>query len=574
MKAISTKGIIPNFPSPEFSFSFVTRVACEGIMILCCLVGIMASQAYATVEVGKYRTHQLVFTADGSPANPFDTYLLKLEITDPAGKKFVIDGFFDGDGSGGQNGKIWKARITPYSTGTWFWRTVDGDAPDSGLNGLSGQFLCVESGDKGGVIGTGQHFQFQDGEFVYLQGDFLDGGGGLTQSNGPPYSTHVYMSENVSNSIRNTMIDRQRNFHAVNKMNVYFANDGDYGGNVPVTPWAGSQSSNDKNTMNLARWKLYDSYIQRFQDNKIFAEMWFFADDSKFGGLPKADKHRLIRYALARTSAFSHSLYVIALEWAETWSQSAVTEAGNFFQAHNPWKRIVSVHNHTDWAFSGESWPSFIATQVGNSATPQTVNAFATTMRNTESLPHLSEEYGLHDDNATSGLLATFREKSWANFLGGAAGGGTGYDHKALLGFISQSRAPFQQMSAANNLVSNSGESPYALADVGHHYIVYNQSGSFSLTVSGNGLVGRWFDPRNPNATLGNSFNVPSGTQTFTPPNSTSEDWVLWVSDGSNLNSGDLYPSVGGPMTQEIIDSGSSGDTTPPSTPIGLSFQP
>ena len=82
------------------------------------------------VQVGKYHTHELVFTAATEPADPFDTYLLKLEITDPAGRKFNIDGFYDGDGKGGQRGKIWKARMAPYMAGVWSWRTVTGDAAD------------------------------------------------------------------------------------------------------------------------------------------------------------------------------------------------------------------------------------------------------------------------------------------------------------------------------------------------------------------------------------------------------------------------------------------------------------
>ena len=84
-----------------------------------------------TPQVGKYDTLELVFTADSTPANPFDTYLLKLELTDPSGSTFTIDGFYDGDGNGGPNGTIWKARISAYATGMWSWRTVSGDAADA-----------------------------------------------------------------------------------------------------------------------------------------------------------------------------------------------------------------------------------------------------------------------------------------------------------------------------------------------------------------------------------------------------------------------------------------------------------
>ena len=93
--------------------------------------------------IGKYQLYELVFKADNIPENPFDTYLLKLEVTDPNGKTFTMDGFYDGDGKGGQNGKTWRARICPYLTGIWSWRTVPGDMLDKGLEDLKGQFRCV-----------------------------------------------------------------------------------------------------------------------------------------------------------------------------------------------------------------------------------------------------------------------------------------------------------------------------------------------------------------------------------------------------------------------------------------------
>lgn len=43
------------------------------------------STAAQVPEVGKYQTLELVFAAATSPSNPVDTYLLKLELTDPGG---------------------------------------------------------------------------------------------------------------------------------------------------------------------------------------------------------------------------------------------------------------------------------------------------------------------------------------------------------------------------------------------------------------------------------------------------------------------------------------------------------
>jgi hypothetical protein len=528
------------------------------IVVLFISIACFTKKSFALESIGKYKTYELVFVADTSPSNPFDTYLLKLEVTDPKGRKYTIDGFFDGDGHGGQAGKIWKARLAPYITGIWSWRTVSGDAPDSGLAGFSGQFECTESGDIGGVVADGQHFRFQNGDYVYLVGNFLDFANGLR-------TTHTFMSETTSDAQRDAIIVRQHDFHTGNKANIYFANRGDYGGQS-VTPWVGTKESNDKTRMDLARWHLYDEYIRRFKENGMLAEMWFFADESSFGGLAPADKYRLFRYAMARTSAFSHTMYVIALEWSEGWAVSSVRDAGNFIQAHNPWGRLLSIHNHTDWAFSGDSWATFIATQAGNSARAPAINSLAMAMRNNESIPHLDEEYGILNSD-TDGRL---RGNLWANFTGGAAGGGTGSDLKAFVRFLSQSRAPFWRMRPTNSLVSGGGSTHFCLAEVGHHYIVYSTSGSFTLNVSASGLIGRWFNPRDPNATFGSAFNVSPGTPTFVPPNNSSSDWVLWISDNTNLGSGVMHPSTEAVLIQRTVTRNASSDTVPPAQPLGL----
>lgn len=516
----------------------------------------------APIKIGKYKVLELVFAAETSSANPFDTYLLRLEITDPDGFKFQIDGFFDGDGKGGQYGKIWKVRICPYTTGIWSWRTVRGDAPDSRLKGLSGQFECVESREKGGLIADGKHFRFQDGDSVYLQGNFLDFANSLT-------STHTFMSEKITDTQRDAIIIRHRDFHKANKANIYFANKGDYE-SQSVTPLLGNALSNNKAIFDLSRWRVFDSNIRRFKKNRMFVELWFFADDSGFGELSQNVKNRLFRYAMARTSAFSHTFYVIALEWDEEWKALEVTRSGIYIQAHNPWKRLISVHSlpvyrkkpkiwgifpsvilkNKAWFFSGEGWATFIASQVGNGSNCHQVNKLAMTIRAEEDIPHISEEFGIIEKDSDSELRANM----WANFCGGAAGGGTGSDIKAFMWFLEQSRIPFQRMRAANSLVDGGGNNRFCLAETGHHYIIYSTSGHFALNVLGNNLKGLWFNPRSRNPSIDFTFRVSPGRSLFKPPNSSYKDWVLWISDGSNLLSGKLYPSQETTVTREVIN--------------------
>jgi hypothetical protein len=499
---------------------------------------------------------ELVFSAATTPDNPFDTYLLRLEITDPNGKKFPVDGFFDGDGKGGQQGTIWKVRICPYASGEWAWQTVKGDAYDSRLDGLKGKFLCTDNGDPGGVIAEKKHFRFQDGDYIYLQGTFLDFAHGLR-------TTHTFMSETTTDAQREQIIERHVNFHRVNKFNIYLANRGDYE-SQSVTPWLGNASSNDKTRMDLPRWEDYDAYLSRIKGKGMFAEIWFFADDSNFGSLSQTDKNRLFRYAMARTSAFSNTLYVIALEWGEEWEKDSIAQSGSYIQVHNPWQRLLSVHNiepswwgqitsiprHTYWAFPGETWATFIATQAGNEADSSKVNQLAEKIHFDEAIPHIGEEFG----HLNSDSDFRVRANMWANFCGGAAGGGTGSDIRAFFQFLEQSRVPFHRMRPANGLVESGGSSRFCLADEGHHYIVYSTSGAFTLDIKGSSLNGHWFNPRDPQSSLSAAFKVPPGKRLFTPPADSNQDWVLFVSDYSNPGKGSLYPSKDASIVRALVN--------------------
>lgn len=496
-----------------------------------------------SMEIELYQTLELVFTASLTPSNPFDSYLLKLEITDPEGNSFTIDGFFDGDGKGSQEGQIWKARLCPYAVGSWTWRTVPGDVLDNALIGLNGKFNVIDTGNSGGIVADGRYFRLQSGEFIYLVGNFLDFADGLR-------TTHTFMSETTSDAQRDAIIARQRDFHTANKANIYFANRGDYG-SQSVTPWLGNASSNDKTRMDLARWKLYDEYILRFGQERMLAEMWFFADDSGFGSLSEANRNRLIRYVMARTSAFSHTSYVIALEWQEGFTVDAIRSMGDFIKLHNPWGRLISVHSlsMSSWEFAGEAWADFIASQAGNDAGPSEVNSYAISMRAADPIPHVDEEFGILNSDNDAGLRANL----WANFAGGAAGSGTGSDIRALQRFIGQSGIPFQRMTPANNAINGGGNTRFVLAEAGHHYLAYSSGGGFSLSIAGTGLSGQWFNPRDPNASLGAPFPVDSGTGLFTPPSGSALDWVLWITDSTDLSSGTTHSSPSSdPLIVEI----------------------
>jgi hypothetical protein len=394
-------------------------------------------------------------------------------------------------------------------------------------------------------VAQGKYFRLQGGDFLFPVGNFLDHAGGL-----PLWS---YFGEKVTDPQRDAIIARHRDFHAANKYMVYLSNHSDTSGEYSeiVTPWLGTAARSDKTRMDLKRWKLYDGYFQRMKENEMSAYVSFFEDGKpgNYGRLPRADRNRFLRYAMARNSAFSHLWYVLCFEWQEAWSKADVNDAGRFLQSHNPWQRLISVHDWAGqpWAFAGETWPSYIASQDGNDATPEVVNRYVISLR-AHGLPVLADEFGSNRTDSD----AKIRGKMWAAFCAGAAGTGTGTDLKMFQRFLAESRIPFQRMEPSNHLVQGGGSSWFCLAESGHHYLVYSVGGSFTLSVSGTGLTGRWFNPRDRDASLGSPFASPAGTRTFTPPDPVG-DWALWMTDGSNLNRGVNRVSRGSAITQVVV---------------------
>lgn len=508
--------------------------------LIFCFIG----NARSVDRVGLYNIYELKFNASESTNNPFDNYLLKVEVMDPDGKTLIIDGFFDGDGAGGQNGKIWKARINPYKIGEWSWKTLPGDNGLDKFDHKNGKFICYENDAKGGVIAEGKYFKLQNGPFIYLQGNFLDFNRGLQ-------STHVYMGDSISDDTRKDILRRQLDFHKANKINVYIANRGDYKGQK-VTPWLNISGNVDLNKMDLQKWQLYDDCINEFEKNGLFTVIWFFADDSQYGNLSKKVKEKLFRYGMARLSSYSNTLFIICLEWEEEWSKAQINEAGNYIQAHNPWNRLISVHGlsvpdkkryfkkksflerfnrlfdeSNYWEFSEEKWSTFIASQVGNDSTPKEVNELAIKLNEEEAIPHLSEEFGILKSDTDKYL----RAKMWANFCGGSAGGGTGSDVGSFQNFIKKSKIQFQKMKPSNYLLRGEKNNKFCLAEEGKNYVVYSEKGKINILIEKADMVAYWYNVREQSAALipaGKVINV--GQNEFETPDS-ENDWVLWITE-------------------------------------------
>jgi hypothetical protein len=473
--------------------------------------------------VPRHGTAEIVLTAaspyDGAAGEP-DPFDLEVtaRVVSPSGKRYSVPGFFDGDGQGGQSGRVFKVRVAASETGVWSWSTAS-EVP--GLDGLSGRFRV--EGELPGlfrrgpiVASSGQPrvFRQREGRPVFLLGKFLD-----VVAPKPIQFSHTMLSERLSDADRQAMLDRHVAL-GLNKIDVYLANRGDYGGTWPTTPWLGTAAASDKRYLDLRRWCSYEEWIRKLRDAGLVAQLWFFADDSGFGSLPDADRRRLMRYGMARLSAEVNTMLTLALEWQEGWTVPQVSADGAFLQERNPWSRLVSVHGLTgDFALPAAPWVDYLDLQAGNSSTSAAVHALGLANRALAEKPLIVEELGMGEEDTAN------RRKAWAAFLAGAAGVGSGAYLSPLGRFAA--RVPFAEMEPADGLVLEGNA--WALAARGSAYVFDLHEGGtvrVDLRTASGPLQVEWYDPRD-----GGSRPLPivaeGGMETFTAPSQ--DDWVLYL---------------------------------------------
>ncbi len=126
---------------------------------------------------------------DSSP-NPFLDYRLNVQLTSPSGDSVTVPGFFAGNGKGGSNGNVWRARFSADEAGQWSYRADfrSGDDVAISLNATAGSTTSFhgESGtfnvlprvadapgflSKGRLEYTGEHYlKFRDGGYWIKSG--------------------------------------------------------------------------------------------------------------------------------------------------------------------------------------------------------------------------------------------------------------------------------------------------------------------------------------------------------------------------------------------------------------------
>ncbi len=326
-----------------------------------------------------------VHANDNSP-NPFLDYRLQVVFTSPSSDKYNVPGFYNGDGKGGDSGKIWTVRFTPLEQGKWTFHVyfqkgkelaiqpLTKDGQGVYFNGTSGSFDIknFESNAKGfhkkGRLNcSGNHYlQFTNGTYWIKGGadspeDFLAYDGFSNTPSSHDYISHIKdwnpgdpdWNNGAGKGIIGTL-----NYLASQKVNsIYFLPMNIGGDGKNVWPYIGNIDRNgNPNNDNLhfdirklQQWEIVFNHAQRvgvflhFVFNEAEEQNKRELDDSKLG----IERKLFYREMIAR---FSHHL---ALQWnlCEEYdldfklSPQVIKSYAGYIHSIDPYHHPITVHH-------------------------------------------------------------------------------------------------------------------------------------------------------------------------------------------------------------------------------------
>lgn len=336
------------------------------LLVLALVPGLAAAQA-----IPLFGLFEQALTNDNRYDNPFTDVELVVHYTAPSGRKITFPGFYDGDGNGGQDGKVWKFRFMPDEPGEWRYTYQWSD----NTRGGSGSFESTAEGALPGpwqvnpdnpywlTDSHGKHFLplsfFANGVFTPL--DWQDA---ITWAEANGYNTIVTPTMNTYN-----WGDGWVNTTAFTK---------DYG---PAEASAcGILKRVDYDRYNLRMWREWDDMLRTAGSKGIYIGT-FEGPSGKYGGRygrypptelvfypgmrDRFDTERNVRfmkYYIARQGAFwnlafwnigSTEAYYYAVE-----DEDEFQDYFSYLDTLTPWYRMITAQDCEQWHTVERRWLS------------------------------------------------------------------------------------------------------------------------------------------------------------------------------------------------------------------------
>lgn len=473
-------------------------------------------------------------------ANPFRV-TLDGRFQAPDGSEYIVPGFFDGNGAGGQSGPIWKIRFVPHQTGSW---TMTTSSSQTLLNALSFQFEVQPSTHPGMLryVG-GPHLKFSDGRYwlktgmddpeEFLGEEILGGWDGKREA-------IDYLAAKGINSMYLCLMDYP----------------GDSG---TVFPWLAPHDQDHFDLDKMSRW---DAMFDYMRSRDIVLHLVLEDDDA----LVPNDRAFYYRYLVARFAHHTGLIWNLREEYNERYSPDQAIQYAQLLQNLDPYRHPITVHNVNmpeSWFLNAGVFSlTSIQTEKPSSDLPaQQFNTWALQWRDAAQAagrPIMVSYDETGKNSATAKDRQLIRQAEWALVMAGAHFElhiyplTTYQEYEPHLNDVLHlstfmERIPFWDMRSRNDLVSSNA---MALVRSGLQMVVYAPAGG-SITVNLSGFVGsvpyEWYDPKTGSYAAGGHL-AGGGSHTVTAP--ISGDAVLHVGQYTNeevithpVQIGDLNPA-------------------------------
>lgn len=495
------------------------------------------AQTFTAADVPLYKVFETTVANSGTYGNKFRDVVLNAVFTSPSGIAVPFWGFYDGDGNGGQVGKVWKLRFMPTEKGEWTYNYTWSD----GTPGGSGKFSCIE---KGAGKPTLQPYQKNNRWVAY----------GGTE----PVMLRAYYPGKMTNTDLQWSIEHvyqpliERGYNQFMMIGTLYGWPDHHWKDAPADKWS-SEHCGWGDSMNLGPWKLAESHFRWLEEKNVTVHHW-----SSFGGgsragtgwkweeMPEAERELHIRYIMARLAPMAGQT-----GWGYGYEITAPADFMELLKKYDPWNHLRGGQNLKDdvtstpanYTWMNHSDGSILYTPDGfHKRTLAVWDRLKPKMplnMNETKLWHCVTKNGEYSDTAirrhawavaTAGCYFTW---NWASTEVSPA---WAYSDKLLASnadeYLNVLYNTFEKevklgdLVPRDGLVSSSSSGPTWAMSGGGQYLVFDQDGGgFRMRVEGGTYVCSWIS-----AISGKKkttvIRLKSGVQNFSAPDATG-DWVL-----------------------------------------------
>ena len=358
--------------------TFATPVLLQGKRLLPITALYVPPTRYVEAEEEKNLGHLGVFSkwskvefvlqgpqtsATDEAENPFKI-AIDVTFSGPDGESFVVPAFYDGDGSGGHSGNVWKVRFSADTIGTWNFSSASSDLL---LAGYRGTFDVTASQDcqpyeRGGLpnLACSGRLRYEEGK-QYLK--FADGGywvkGGIDDPEN--FIGSAFDSWQQAKDAVDFLSERGVN-------SIYFVTNNITPGDRNDTwPWLGDTAREAKrqsdrfDVVKLQEWESFFDYVQR----KGIVLHFILDDDSAWN---EYDHHLYYRELVARFSHHPALIWNIGEEANENYWNSEQIRLAKLIRRLDPYGHPVTIHRKPRWPFLGEMAFDLTSIQPGDGA--------------------------------------------------------------------------------------------------------------------------------------------------------------------------------------------------------------